>query len=140
PPQINAPGGIDNGILGEIDEQLVISSPGPRGGGGIITPLLHNSAGVILPGRRGQAGPLRLTGDFLQTGGTLEIDLAGNVPFMMFDQFVVDGDVTLGGTLKVTLLGGFAPTPGQSFHIINATGAVSGQFDTLDLPSPGPGL
>ena len=47
-----------------------------------------------------------------------------------FDQFVLDGDLGLGGTLELALLDGFVPVPGFFFDIIFATN-VTGQFDVI---------
>ena len=61
----------------------------------------------------------------------LEIEIAGTVPGSEFDVLNVLGDVTLGGTLDVSLLNPFSLSPGQSFEIIDVGGSLSGSFDGL---------
>src|SRR5262249_51859539 len=50
------------------------------------------------------------------------------------------GDVTLGGTLKITLTNGFTPAFGDSFALITAGGTVSGKFATVDVPKNAHGV
>jgi|GEM_PF-3337731 len=58
----------------------------------------------------------------------LEIEIAGTVPGSEFDVLNVLGDVTLGGTLDVSLLNPFSLSPGLSFEIIDIGGSLSGSF------------
>ena len=44
--------------------------------------------------------------------------------------------MSLAGTLKVSLIGGFSPTLGDSFDILD-WGTLSGTFSTLQLPARG---
>lgn len=88
---------------------------------GLIEP--GNSPGFIVAG----AG-------FVQSStGTLVVEIAGDgSPGLKFDQFVVDGDVTLGGTVVFDFTGGFAPTTGQAFDFIHI---LNGHSLLTDLPS-----
>lgn len=68
--------------------------------------------------------------------GTLEIELGGTSPGSGFDQLnhiLGAGIADLGGTLDVSLIGGFTPTAGDTFEIITAT-SVLDMFDTVNLP------
>ena len=52
---------------------------------------------------------------------------------------MIDGDVTLAGTLEVVFVGleggaPFAPAANDSFEFLTVTGATNGTFDTLMLP------
>ena len=66
---------------------------------------------------------------------TLDIEIGGTAAGTDFDQFVVMGTASLGGTLRVSLVGGFEPTEGDRFLFVSATGGATGAFDALDLPS-----
>jgi hypothetical protein len=64
----------------------------------------------------------------------LAFELGGPVPGVDYDQLVVSGNVTLGGTLQIALADGFSPQIGDAFAILSA-GAVSGQFARILLPA-----
>jgi hypothetical protein len=69
--------------------------------------------------------------------GTLHIEIGGLAPGSGHDQLnhiLGDGIAHLGGTLEVSLLGGFAPQAGHSFEIITAAG-ITGTFSTAILPA-----
>ncbi|MCG3126747.1 MAG: hypothetical protein CHACPFDD_01601 [Phycisphaerae bacterium] len=75
-----------------------------------------------------------IAGQYTQTAaGTLRIEIAGTTPGTQHDQLVVTGVATLGGTLRVSLVGGFAPAIGDSFTILT-TLLVDGEFDAKVLP------
>ncbi|BBO34726.1 hypothetical protein PLANPX_4338 [Lacipirellula parvula] len=73
-----------------------------------------------------------------QPGGTLSIELGGvdnSSPLhAQFDQLLVFGAATLGGTLDVSLVGGFVPAIGDKFPILKATGGLT-SFDAMNLPA-----
>lgn len=70
---------------------------------------------------------------FLQSSTALFIEIGGTAPGTQFDQLIVDGGLNLAGTLQIQRIGGFDPTPGQSFQIITKTsaGLVAGTFTGL---------
>lgn len=75
--------------------------------------------------------------------GVLEIEIGGLQPGSGYDQLnhiLGAGIAQLGGTLEVSLVGGFVPTVGQSFQIITGIGGVQNTFDDERLPSLGSGL
>lgn len=97
-------------------------------------------------------GQLEIFGDFTQSEtGILEIEIGGT-GFEEFDKLGIQsgGDVSLAGTLEVSLVdlgfgsGIFAPQQGDSFEFLQysggASGGITGQFDTLDLPELSEGL
>jgi hypothetical protein len=98
---------------------------------------LTNQGGNFSPG----ASPAisTVSEDFVQTSGTLTIELAGPAPGSGFDQLNIGGTATLGGTLQVDLLDGYSPAPGTSFEFLRATGGVTGTFADAILPNV-PGL
>ena len=77
-----------------------------------------------------------IRGNYTQTArGTLNIEIGGTMPGTGYDQLVVTGQVTLDGTLNVSLLGGFAPNIDDAFRVL-LFGSGSGDFATkngLDL-------
>ena len=92
-------------------------------GSGNIAGNLTNSGAQLAPGN--SPGRLSVDGTFVQTAdGTLNIELGGTVPGDEYDQLVVDGTVDLAGTLSVTLLDGFDPSPGSSFEVVTGSSIV----------------
>jgi hypothetical protein len=130
----------DKGILGEIEEVIVISLAGSGGGAQpmITTPALNNNA-LLIPGGRNAPGPFNLTGTLNQgANGRIHIELGGTVPITEHDQMrIYDGDANLAGVLVVELLAEFAPRAGATFDVLTVTnGSVSGAFDAIH-PPPG---
>ncbi|MGA2232945.1 MAG: hypothetical protein ABSH22_18755, partial [Tepidisphaeraceae bacterium] len=95
---------------------------GALDGGGAITGNLLNIGGVIAPD---DPATLSVTGDYTQTGGILQLDIAGTDP-SDFDQLDVSGDLSLqtGSILELNFIDGFAPVAGDTFDLIS--------FATLD--------
>jgi T5SS/PEP-CTERM-associated repeat protein len=108
-------------------------------GDGNIVGNVENS-GLVSPGT--SPGALSIDGDYTQTApGELLIELASA---SSYDQLLVTGDSTLAGTLNVSLIEGFVPSPGQSFTFLTANDIdvlddVFGVFATEPV-SPVPGL
>lgn len=110
-----------------------------RGTGSVQAPVTNR--GTVSPGA--SAGILSVAEYFQVTAdpntevisGVLKIELAGsdnsdpNNP--QFDQLLVAGDATLGGELDVSMIFPFAPSPGQSFEIIDIGGLRTGTFSGL---------
>ncbi|MCA9189064.1 MAG: PEP-CTERM sorting domain-containing protein, partial [Planctomycetales bacterium] len=75
--------------------------------------------------------------------GTLQVDL-GDIYPDTYDVLNVDGDVTLAGTLQVSLidLGSdpFLPAGDESFRVLTSTGSLATRFDTVLWPTLPPGL
>ncbi len=107
--------------------------------GGTFAGNLVNG-GVVYPGANGTAGQLTITGNYTQTSaGTLSLDLGGLTAGTQFDQLVVAGNTTLGGTLSVDLLGNYLPNPGDSFSVLAASDP-SGTFASASGLQLGHGL
>lgn len=104
-------------------------------GGGFIADTVNNH-GTIRPGGEGAPGPFNLTGDLVcHDTSVIQIELAGDAPIDEHDQLHVTGDVTLAGTLDVSLLDDFKPVVGAQFTIIAATGGtITGSFDFVSSP------
>jgi hypothetical protein len=71
----------------------------------------------------------------LGSSNTLVIELGGTLLGTEYDSLQIGGQLTRGGTLKVSLINGFIPAVGQSFEIITAATGVTGNFSSVDLPS-----
>ena len=86
---------------------------------------LVNSGGTLSPGH--SIGQTHVAANLTLSSGSLAIELASAA---LADTLLVDGDVALGGTLDISLLGGFTPTPGDNWQIITA-GGIDGTFSSL---------
>jgi len=117
-----------NGLL-EAD-QVALSAASTLGGSGTVTADVI-SAGTTQPGN--SPGVLEIVGDFTQTAdGELVLELGSET----WDQLLVHGTASLGGTLRLTSADGFVPEVGQVLSILDAQ-VLSGEFETITL---GPGL
>jgi hypothetical protein len=102
---------------------------------------LVNNGGTIAPGA--SPGVTHVMGDLEMTSGVLEIEIGGT-GVGEYDQLVVDGETTLGGTLRVVPydLGGgaWAPELGDEFGLVASQAGFGGAFSSLELPGLGTGL
>ena len=84
-------------ILGNVNHQ-----------GGILSPVNSANSTAII-------------GNYIQqSGAKLDIEIGGMVAGADFDQVSITGNALVGGTLDVSLVNGFTPTPGQMFTVMNA--------------------
>jgi hypothetical protein len=82
---------------------------------GTVSVSLINAALVDLGA---PTGTLQVNGTYQQTAaGALNVDLGGTAAGQ-FDRLQVTGAATLGGTLNVSLVGGFLPAVGNTFEIL----------------------
>ena len=130
---------LAGGELGASDAFGVDIAGGElRGRGTVAGNLGVGAGGSLAPGDAGDAtGRLDILGD-LALAGLFSVDIGGTAA-ADFDQLVASGDALLGGTLAVSLAGGFMPVLGDYFDIVLA-GAVGGDFDALLLPALTAGL
>ena len=115
---------------GKFIGPVSVSGSGVLNGSGIVAGNLSNAA-TVGPGN--SPGIVTVNGNYSQTSaGTLNIEVGGTNPGAPdFDQLLVNGTVTLAGTLNVTALPAYVPAPvGTAFKIIDndGTDAVSGTF------------
>jgi hypothetical protein len=75
-------------------------------------------------------GILSFGGSFTTSGGTLAFGVSG---LANLGQITVSGSVALNGTASVTWLGGFTPSVGNVFTLLNY-GSQSGTFANIILP------
>jgi len=97
---------------------------------GMVDFDLDNNGGTISPGNVvvGQStGTTAITGDLTITAGSLAIELGATEQ----DYLMIAGDVSLGGTLDVSLLDGFELDAGMTFEIVDVGITLMGQFAGL---------
>ena len=88
--------------------------------GGAVT---VQNGGTLSPGINGP-GRLTLTSTLsLNSGSGLAIELGGLTAGTQYDQVFVNGQMTLGGNLNVSVVAGFNLAVGQSFNILVDTGS-----------------
>jgi hypothetical protein len=91
------------------------------------------NSGEISPGS--SAGTMLFRGDVVNEG-SFNIELGGLDAGTEHDVLDVQGLLTLGGTLDISLIDGFAPAAGNRFDVLN-WGSLNGEFDTVSLPTLG---
>jgi hypothetical protein len=120
PGTFNAFDEIDAGTL------LVRGGSGPvlRGTGLVIGDVLIGRGGFLEPGN--SPGLFSIDGNLtLEDGSFLTIEIASGV---QYDRVDVSGLITLGGTLQLLFINGFAPGDGESFSLEIFSGALAGSF------------
>jgi autotransporter-associated beta strand protein len=115
---------------------VLVDAGGTLGGTGFVgtgadaSNVTVNANGRISPGV--DAGLLTVSGNVsLASGSFLDVELGGANAGVDFDKLVVNGAATLGGTLNISQLEGFTPTPGSTYEILSATGGVTGTFENI---------
>ncbi|MGE0479778.1 MAG: beta strand repeat-containing protein, partial [Phycisphaerae bacterium] len=109
-----------------------------NGDGSISGAVTINSGGTLAPG--GTLGSASAPGS-LGLGSTVafgatavyDVEIGGASAGTQYDQVIAIGNATLNGTLRATLINGFAPTNGQTFQVLIA-GGRSGTFANTNLP------
>jgi hypothetical protein len=92
---------------------------------------LSNVGGTVHPGDG--PGILSVTGNFTQSSsGTLDIQIGGPDAGTGFSQLNITGTAALGGTLDVSLLGGFTPSNGETFTILTSAGLNASMFSAYN--------
>ncbi len=72
---------------------------------------------------------IHVAGDYEQgSAGTLALGVGGTVQGTSYDFLAVTGKATLSGALVVSGIGAFAPSTGQQFVLVQATGGITGTF------------
>lgn len=95
-----------------------IDAGGTLRGPGTIVGKLVNAGGLVSPG-----DPVTLTvdGDYLQTGGVLDLQIAGTGPGEA-DLLAASGDVDItGGVVDLEFIDGYEPTAGAKFTLFSAS-------------------
>jgi hypothetical protein len=72
---------------------------------------------------------LTVTGNYIQSsGGILDIQIGGTNQGTDYSWLNVGGTAALGGTLDVSLFGGFIPTQDETFTILTSAGLNGSMF------------
>ncbi len=112
-------------VNGTLTAANVNLGGGSLSGVGTIVGNLHNSGGTVYAGDA--PGTLTVNGNYSQgPGGVLDIAAAS---LSTYSQLAVTGSAALGGTLNVSLLGGYTPSLGNWFPVLTF-GSRSGDFAT----------
>jgi autotransporter-associated beta strand protein len=117
-------------ITGTIPGNVEVNSGGTLIGIGNIGGTTTVNGGFA-PGA--SAGTITIGGLAMSPGGTLDFELGDPER----DHIIVtdDGNISLAGTLTVSLIGGFTPALGQSFALFEgAIGSVTGAFSSIVAP------
>ncbi|MBK8566446.1 MAG: hypothetical protein IPN76_24700 [Saprospiraceae bacterium] len=85
------------------------------------------------PGNSINAGCLLFNSGY-SNSGTTNIKLGGITQCSDYDVLFGSTTLSVGGTLNVSLINGFLPSPGQSFTIVNAA-SRTGFFTTVNYPT-----
>jgi hypothetical protein len=74
-------------------------------------------SGIYNAGIFAVRGLVTIDGDYFQTAtGTLDVRIGGLQAGIDYDQLVVNGFATLNGTLRISLVNGYQPQPGDQFQ------------------------
>jgi autotransporter-associated beta strand protein len=120
-----------NAVL-EFNEPTTFSEASLLAGAGQVAGDVL-TAGTIGPGP--DAARLEFTGSLaLAPTSLVQLEAGGLAAGATYDDLLVFGSATLGGTLELTLDDGFVPTAGDMFELLHA-GEVLGTFDALALPA-----
>jgi len=108
---------------------LRINSGGSLLGFGTVTGNVLNAGGVVAPG--GDPGTLAIHGNFEQDAGLLPIHISAATSGS-YDSLSVSGSATLGGSIEVDFVNGYAPKSGDAFTLIQSPG-VTGAFGNVTI-------
>jgi Aspartyl protease len=110
-------------------------------GSGPIPGQVENRGGTVAPGvasMNNGIGELEIYGRFSNgPNGTVNMQLGGDLPGQ-YDQIVVDGSMTLAGTLNVSLVNSFVPSVNDTFVLFDITASnfeFGGAFSVENLPA-----
>lgn len=129
------PTAINAGSLvlnGSATSAFTVGSAGTLVSAGTITGNLVNHGAVRLGAT---PGVLTINGDFSNSStGTLYLEI---ISAASHDQLRISGSASLSGTLSLSIPGGYVPSGAvDSITLINATGGVTGTFDSAPLTVP----
>jgi autotransporter-associated beta strand protein len=116
-------------VTGSIVGGAIVNNSGTLNGTGTIGgEVTVNTGGTFLPGT--SPGTITVGGLKLMPGSKLGFELGATR-----DHIIVNGNVTLGGTLELSLLSGFVPELNATFPLFEgAVGTISGTFANVISP------
>jgi hypothetical protein len=118
-----------DGLVHIAGQPLTIPASQSLGGSGTLQGDMTNN-GTLAPGN--SPGAIAVNGNYVQSErATMVMELAGT-GLEDFDRLSVSGSAALDGTLTISLLNGFIPSPTDQFQIISAS-SLNGRFDTINV-------
>jgi hypothetical protein len=94
-------------------------------GAGTASGSVTNTGGTVAPGA--SPGKLSIGGNYAQSAGTLQAEIAGTGQGTTYDWLAVAGSVTInGGTLAIVDDASFDPAAADTFDIVTAGSTVTG--------------
>jgi hypothetical protein len=112
----------------ELDGPVAVKGGTLKGNGTLGGPV-SNVSGTVAPGS--SPGKLTVTGDYTQgSDGTLAEEITGTTPASQFDELLVGGALSLGGTLAIDSAS-FTPASIDTFKIVSGASSRTGMFATL---------
>ncbi|MDA8746087.1 glycosyl hydrolase [Rubripirellula amarantea] len=121
---------VVNGSIGGND--VLVNNGGTLGGTGQIAAMIDaNNGGIVAPGN--SPGTLTAGSADFAAGSTLSIEL---LSFTEFDRLVLNGPLVVdpGAILQIQLLGGYMPSVGDSFDVLDFA-SFSGSFGVIEAPA-----
>ncbi|MFQ3670824.1 MAG: autotransporter domain-containing protein, partial [Verrucomicrobiia bacterium] len=117
-------------VEGSLASPLVTIGNGATlgGSGTLLGSLVIQSGGLLSPGS--SPGILNVGALTLLPGSITLFEIDGLIPGTQHDQIQVVGNASLAGTAQILFGGGFTPSDGDTFTLIQA-GSVTGTYDTL---------
>ena len=134
--------GFDNRGIVNVATGGTLSLPGDftnngtlQGTGTLSTNVLTN-AGHVAPG--GSPGTLTLNASYVQAStGVLDVEIGSSGTA---DSYIINGSAQLGGTLALTCTGGCLLRDGDTFVVLDSTGAETGTFASVTTTGFSPGF
>lgn len=133
---------------GSIDVGFLLGAPQANvirvGLGGYLSsdhplPAVRNSQGTVHVG--GSPGTMTIAGDFTQdVGSILSFSVTGTTPGTEYSQLVVDGNLNVQGTIRISFEDGFSPLAGQTFDLITVAGTKQLSNYHVEIGTLAPGF
>jgi hypothetical protein len=136
---LEVPQGVRLGVVNQVvvGPNATLSGAGEVLGDVVVGGPAASAPAVLSPGK--PTGAFTVSGNLtLQASGVTRIAIAGTSDSGVFGRVGVAGTATLGGTLEVTLPGGFAPVGLDAYPVMTFAARV-GRFEhysNLDVPGP----
>ncbi len=112
---------------------LTVGLGGMLSGNGQILGDVIVAGGTVAPGA--SPGTLTIDGDLLMGQlSILKLELAGTSPGF-FDQLMVNGNLSILGTIEVSLLNDFRPQNGEKFKFFDVSGSLDLSRASFSLPA-----
>jgi T5SS/PEP-CTERM-associated repeat protein len=127
---------LDVRDAGVVKGELTLGYGGTLRGDGTIVGDVLNLGGTILPGN--SPGTLHVDGNLTQSGGTIDIEIAGPA---LFDTIDVTMNVALSNVLiRFIFTGGYAPSEGDSYGFLQAGGSITNSNPAFEVLGLQPGF